>query len=86
MYKRSKYLNRSEEANTWQAFTDLISNMFIIISLILLLALFKSTLEKSQLKKRINALKSAPPVLLIQDSGEYKFKSGSAVLPPALKN
>ena len=86
MFRRSKYLNRSEEANTWQAFTDLISNMFIIISLILLLALVKSTLEKSQLKKEIETLKSAPPVLLIQNSGEYKFQSGSAVLPPALRN
>ena len=86
MFRRSKYLNRSEEANTWQAFTDLISNMFIIIRFILLLALVKSTLEKSQLKKEIETLKSAPPVLLIQNSGEYKFQSGSAVLPPALRN
>lgn len=87
MSRRSKYLTTgSQESENWQVFTDLISNLFVIISLILLLALIRNSLEKSQLKREIAKLKTAPPVLLIQDSGDYKFESGSAVLPPALED
>ena len=38
----------------------------------------------NQLETEISRLKSAPPVVVIQDSGEYQFASGSAVLPPKL--
>ncbi|HEY9769920.1 MAG TPA: hypothetical protein V6C71_15735 [Coleofasciculaceae cyanobacterium] len=139
----------TESLNVWPSFTDLMANAFMIISLFLLLALFKSlflkyaaeeteqnlsdtsrqvrllqreiaTLENElgestsnvrQLKKtssdlerlllssneqsrgRINILqseikrlKSAPPVVVIQDSGGYQFDSGSANLPTELKS
>ena len=155
----------TEELNVWPSFTDLMANAFMIISLFLLLALFKSlflkfafeetelnlseseqqvqllqnqlaTLEselgertdivrqlkqgssrlelllnrnrrllqrsnnrikylESQIQKsnsRVNILesdikrlKSAPPVVVIQDSGEYQFASGSADLPSGLE-
>lgn len=138
----------TESLNVWPSFTDLMANAFMIISLFLLLALFKSlflkytaqeteqnlsdterqvrilqrelaTLENEfgestanvrQLKKtssdlqrlllssneqsrgridilqsEIKRLKSAPPVVVIQDSGEYQFESGSASLPRELK-
>lgn len=139
----------TESLNVWSSFTDLMANAFMIISLFLLLALFKSlflkyaadeseqnlsdterqvrllqreiaTLENelgestanvrqlrntsSELQKllldsnqrsrsRVNflesqiaRLKSAPPVVVIQDSGGYQFDSGSAALPDDLKN
>ena len=139
----------TESLNVWPSFTDLMANAFMIISLFLLLALFKSlflkyaaeeseqnlsdterqvrllqreiaTLENElgestsdvrQLKKasselqrllldsnersrnrvdilesEIERLKSAPPVVVIQDSGGYQFNSGSAKLPNNLKN
>lgn len=139
----------TESLNVWPSFTDLMANAFMIISLFLLLALFKSlflkyaaeeseqnlsdtsrqvrllqreiaTLENelgestsnvrqlketsSDLKRlllssneqsrgRINILqseikrlKSAPPVVVIQDSGGYQFDSGSANLPEELKS
>ena len=139
----------TESLNVWPSFTDLMANAFMIISLFLLLALFKSlflkyaaeeteqnlsdterqvrllqreiaTLENelgestsdvrqlrkasSQLqrllldssersKNRVNILeseierlKSAPPTVVIQDSGGYQFDSGSAKLPKNLKN
>ena len=139
----------TESLNVWPSFTDLMANAFMIISLFLLLALFKSlflkyaaeeseqnlsdterqvrllqreiaTLENElgestsdvrQLKKasselqrllldsnersrnrvdilesEIERLKSAPPVVVIQDSGGYQFDSGSAKLPNNLKN
>jgi septal ring factor EnvC (AmiA/AmiB activator) len=144
---------RSDEAleslNVWPSFTDLMANAFMIISLFLLLALFKSlflkyaaeeseqnlsdterqvrllqrelaTLENElgestsdvrqlnrasaelrqlllssneQSRSRVNILqseikrlKSAPPVVVIQDSGGFQFDSGSAILPDDLKN
>ena len=139
----------AETLNVWPSFTDLMANAFMIISLFLLLTLFKSlflkyaaeeteqnlsdterqvrllqrelaTLENElgestsnvrQLKKtssdlqrlllssnqqsrsridilqsEIRRLKSAPPVVVIQDSGGYQFESGSASLPEELKD
>ena len=138
----------TESLNVWPSFTDLMANAFMIISLFLLLALFKSlflkytadeteqnlsdterqvrllqrelaTLENElgestsnvrKLKKassdlrqlllksneqsrsrvdilqsEIKRLKSAPPVVVIQDSGGYQFDSGSAKLPKELR-
>ncbi|MEL6580427.1 MAG: flagellar motor protein [Cyanobacteria bacterium J06621_12] len=139
----------TESLNVWPSFTDLMANAFMIISLFLLLALFKSlflkyaadqteqslsdterqvrllqreiaTLEQElgestsdvrQLNKasadlrqlllrsnqqsrnqvdvlqsEIKRLKSAPPVVVIQDSGGFQFESGSASLPTDLKS
>ncbi|MGK7949713.1 MAG: flagellar motor protein [Xenococcaceae cyanobacterium] len=156
----------TEEFNLWPSFTDLMANAFMIISLFLLLALFKSLFLKSaveeselnlseseqqvrllerelaslenelgensdliqqlqrsssrlrlllgrnrrlleesndrvnflqsQIKRsnnqvdiletEIQRLKSAPPVVVIQDSGEYRFASGSAELPETLED
>ena len=149
----------SNDLNVWPSFTDLMANAFMIISLFLLLALFKSlflkyTAEETEinldaseqqgriLKRQVVALenelrnrnkiitnrnqvitnrnntinelrktssnlqallqnsderleiveaenrrlKSAPPVVVIQDSGEYQFASGSATLPVELRN
>ncbi|MGF1542708.1 MAG: flagellar motor protein [Pleurocapsa sp.] len=147
--KRSIRSYDTEDLNVWPSFTDLMANAFMIISLFLLLALFKSIflkytadetqenlssteqqvrllkaeisdlenklgesadsirqlresssqlqvlLRRSQrqsssqitkLETEIKRLKSAPPVVVIQDSGEYQFASGSAVLPTELKN
>ena len=151
--KRLKYQEIAEENfNIWPSFTDLMANSFMIISLFLLLALFKSLFlrytaeetqidlstseqqvrllqreialleEEAQAKDRtvnrlkqnsrnlsrlssdlqtllersnsrldiveseVQRLKSAPPVVVIQDSGEYRFASGSAALPQELKN
>ncbi len=142
----------SNNLNVWPSFTDLMANAFMIISLFLLLALFKSlflkyTAEETEinlnasekqariLKRQVIALenelrnrnkiisnrdntinrlrrtssnlqallqnsderleiveaenrrlKSAPPVVVIQDSGEYQFASGSAILPKELRS
>ena len=141
-----------ESLNVWPSFTDLMANAFMIISLFLLLALFKSlflkfTAEETRLdlstseqqikllqreialleseitakedtvdrlrqnsvnlnslsdnlqtllqqsnsrltvaEAELKRLKSAPPVVVIQDSGEYQFASGSATLPTELTN
>ncbi|MEL6439383.1 MAG: flagellar motor protein [Cyanobacteria bacterium J06621_8] len=150
MNKKRKLRNyeATESLNVWPSFTDLMANAFMIISLFLLLALFKSlylkytadateqnlsdterqvrllqreiaTLENELgeststvrrlneassdlrelllrsnernqsridiLQSEIKRLKSAPPVVVIQDSGGFQFDSGSASLPQNLK-
>lgn len=127
-----------EELNVWPSFTDLMANAFMIMSLFLLIALFKSLyvkfeadttklnlsetedevrLLKEELQEKTNQvaqleglsvrlqeqlqessselnqvqtdlqkLKLAPPVVVIQDSGDYRFESGSAELPQQLRN
>lgn len=144
MARRWRNTEEAEQFNVWPSFTDLMSNAFMIISLFLLLALFKSlfvqsTAEETQLNlsetegrvlelereisilgneiKRKNAqlqrserqanrlereleqktdeigdlaeevanLKLAPPVVVIQNSGDFQFESGSAQMPPKLR-
>jgi flagellar motor protein MotB len=151
--KRKPYTEEATDTlNVWPSFTDLMANAFMIISLFLLLALFKSLFLKytadateqnlsdterqvrllqreiaalenelgesvdtirqlqkgsAQLKTLLNRsnskyersesqiealeaqvkrLTAAPPVVVIQDSGEYQFASGSAELPQELKD
>ncbi|MEO0928383.1 MAG: flagellar motor protein [Cyanobacteria bacterium J06643_13] len=149
MKRKLRSYEAAESLNVWPSFTDLMANAFMIISLFLLLALFKSlflkytadqteqnlsdterqvrllqreiaTLEQElgestsdvrQLNKasselrqlllrsneqnrsridvlqsEIRRLKSAPPVVVIQDSGGFQFDSGSASLPDDLKS
>ncbi len=87
MSKRSRNAHIDEDVNIWSAFTDLMSNAFMILSFFLLLTLFKSIFLQSnevKLKEEIKRLK-APPVLIIKDSEDRKFNSGSAELPPKLQ-
>lgn len=149
MKRKLRSYEATENLNVWPSFTDLMANAFMIISLFLLLALFKSlflkyaaeeteqnlsdterqvrllqreiaTLENELgestsnvrqlnrasselrqlllrsneqsrsrvdiLQSEIRRLKSAPPVVVIQDSGGFQFDSGSASLPNDLKN
>ena len=149
MKRKLRNYEATESLNVWPSFTDLMANAFMIISLFLLLALFKSLFlkyaadqseqnlsdterqvrllqreiatlenelgestsdvrqlnqasaelrqlllrsnERSQsrvdvLQSEIRRLKSAPPVVVIQDSGGFQFDSGSASLPADLKS
>lgn len=65
-----------EDLNIWPAFTDLMSNAFMILLLLLLIALTKYTISNS-------ANTGTPPILLIPDEN-YRFDPGSAVVPPAM--
>jgi outer membrane protein OmpA-like peptidoglycan-associated protein len=76
-----RYSDRSsnqDSLNIFQPFTDLMSNAFMIITFFLLLSLFQAlALNKS--------LQSASPIIIDEQSGKFKFQSGSAELKPALK-
>ncbi len=123
MRRRSRHINSNEEElNIWPAFTDLMSNAFMILSLFFLLSIVKASILKStseqtiaklsqseeQLKNlenrvaflqeelrlktnqvtnlegQVERLKS-PPIIVIKDSGEYKFEKGKADLPSGLR-
>ncbi|CAD5951447.1 hypothetical protein PCC9214_02581 [Planktothrix tepida] len=84
MRRPTQIKNSSEDLNVWQAFTDLMSNAFLIMSLFLLLAIVKSSLLTSNSKEKdqkikgleltVGSLKNeierlkAPPVIVIKDS------------------
>ncbi len=144
MRSRSRIVEREEELNLWPAFTDLMSNAFMILSLFLLLAIIKavfietvsdanedrasqlqqelasleeqlqrrttrvkelegtvsglrgqvSTLQSNldnrseevgELEAKVERLKS-PPVIVIRDSQERRFESGSAALSGGLES
>ena len=144
MRSRSRIVEREEELNLWPAFTDLMSNAFMILSLFLLLAIIKAvfietvsdanedrasqlqrelaSLEEqlqrrttrvkelegtvSGLRGRVSTLQSnldnrsdrvgeleaeverlkSPPVIVIRDSQERRFESGSAALSGGLES
>jgi outer membrane protein OmpA-like peptidoglycan-associated protein len=68
----------SDSLSIFQSFTDLMSNAFMIIIFFLLLSLFQAlALNKS--------LQLASPIIIDEQSGKFKFTSGSAELTPELK-
>jgi hypothetical protein len=66
-------LTENQDLDVYPSFTDLMSNAFMIMSFLLLLALFQSL----ELNRR---LQSATPIVIDEKSGNFKFKSGSAEL------
>lgn len=82
MRSRSRHTESYEELNIWPAFTDLLSNAFMIIVLLLSLALVKPLLQKATSKTE--TVTGVPPILVIEDEGAYRFASGSAEIPPQM--
>jgi hypothetical protein len=79
MYRRTRSKKEPETLNIYPAFTDLMSNAFMILSLFLLLAL----LQSQELNRK---LRNAKPIIIDEKSGNFKFQSGSAELNFELKN
>jgi len=88
MSRRSLYTsqNQTESNSIYQSFTDLMSNAFMILCLLLLLVLSQSQKLNQDLKEANKRLQSASPIVIDESSGNFKFKSGSAELNPQLKN
>jgi len=78
MSRRIDRSQQDEELNIFQAFTDLMSNAFMIISFLLLISLLQSIVMAKKLK-------SAEPIIIDEKSGNFKFPSGSAELTPDLQ-
>nr|WP_232826279.1 hypothetical protein [Cyanothece sp. BG0011] len=78
MSKRYRNIKEIEELNVFSSFADLMSNAFMILSFLLLIAFF----HVLNLNKR---LQSASPIIIAENSGKFQFPSGSAELTPQLK-
>ena len=85
MSRRTYYRDEDKLVDVYPAFTDLMSNAFMILSLFLLLALFQSYNLISKLEEANRKLQTATPIVIDEKSGKFKFQSGSAELNPALK-
>lgn len=85
MSRRTYYRDEDKSMDVYPAFTDLMSNAFMILSLFLLLALFQSYNLISKLEEANRKLQTATPIVIDEKSGKFKFQSGSAELNPALK-
>jgi outer membrane protein OmpA-like peptidoglycan-associated protein len=85
MSRNYRYSETPSEINVFQAFTDLMSNAFMILSFFLLLALFSSLELNKKLEESNRKLQSASPIVIDEKSGKFKFQSGSAALKPELK-
>jgi len=85
MSRRTYYRDEDKSVDVYPAFTDLMSNAFMILSLFLLLALFQSYNLISKLEEANRKLQTATPIVIDEKSGKFKFQSGSAELNPALK-
>lgn len=85
MRRRSLYSQTDDLINPFQSFTDLISNAFMILSLLLFLALLQSWSLNKRLETANKRLQSATPIIIDERSGKFQFESGSAELKPELK-
>lgn len=87
MSRRSIYTSQTttESNSIYQSFTDLMSNAFMILCLLLLLVLFQSQKLNQDLKKANERLQSASPIIIDESSKKIKFQSGSAELNPEFK-
>jgi len=71
LWQRNDY---HEELNISTAFTDLMSNAFMILLLFLLLFIIRSFINQT------------PPIILIPDDPNHRFDSGSAIINPSFYN
>lgn len=85
MSRRTRNKQETESLDVFPAFTDLMSNAFMILSLFLLLALIESQRLNYNLAKANERLKSATPILIDEQSGQFSFTPNSATLSPDLK-
>ena len=85
MSRRIRNQKETESLDVFPAFTDLMSNAFMILSLFLLLALIESQRLNYNLAKANERLQSATPILIDEQSGQFSFTPNSAKLSPDLK-
>lgn len=70
--------------NIWTSFTDLMSNAFMVLTLLMLLSMSKiPSLNRQQ---RLQQPDNNKQKIIVLPSEEYKFASGSAELPNNLSN
>ncbi len=85
MKRRTRSSKDSNSLDVYPAFTDLMSNAFMILSLFLLLALLESQRLNRNLQEANQRLQSASPIIIDEKSGQFTFVSNSAELTPELQ-
>ena len=83
MRRRTRSLPMNDTFSIWTSFTDLMSNAFMIITLLLLLVIARNS--KNINDPHIGAGADDKPTIIELPAAKYEFPSGSAVLPPNLK-
>jgi outer membrane protein OmpA-like peptidoglycan-associated protein len=78
MRRRIPQGDQNESLNIFQAFTDLMSNAFMIISFFLMISLIQVSGISRELQNAKEKLKSAEPIIIDERSGQFKFPSGRA--------
>jgi outer membrane protein OmpA-like peptidoglycan-associated protein len=81
MARRSRHTESNEDLNIWPAFTDLMSNAFLILILFLLITIVTSSISQPGFQ---SIPTDAPPIIEIKDKGDYRFASGSAAISPKM--
>jgi outer membrane protein OmpA-like peptidoglycan-associated protein len=83
MSRRSDQYHQDDELNVFQAFTDLMSNAFMIITFLLFFSILQIPPTKKELESPVKK-ELAAPIIIDEKSGDFKFPSGSAELRPDL--
>ncbi|BAY27238.1 hypothetical protein NIES2100_70610 [Calothrix sp. NIES-2100] len=83
MPRRTRSLPMNETFSIWTSFTDLMSNAFMIITLLLLLVIARNSKNINNPQIGIGA--DEKPTIIELPAAKYEFPSGSAVLPRNLK-
>ena len=78
MNRRVDQENQGESLNIFQAFTDLMSNAFMIISFFLLISLIQTIMLKQKLE-------SAAPIIIDEKSGKFKLSRKALIPKPESK-
>ncbi|OUL31306.1 hypothetical protein [Nostoc sp. 106C] len=82
MRRRTRTLPMNDTFSIWTSFTDLMSNAFMIITLLLLLVIARNSKSNSS---QISTGADDKQTIIELPSEKYNFDSGSAVLPSNLK-
>ena len=85
MTRRLDRDTQEDSLNIFQAFTDLMSNAFMVISFFLLISLLQAMMLNRELQVANEKLKSAAPIIIDEKSGKFKFPSGRAEVTPDLQ-
>ncbi len=84
MNRRRKIVSESESLSIWTAYTDLMSNAFMVITLLLLLVVAKYLPSTQKDKNKTNELPNNSTELT--EAQGYTFESGKATLGGKLKS
>lgn len=85
MSRRNERYSNEEDLNVFQAFTDLMSNAFMIIIFLLFFSILQIPPVKKESQSAKKDMQSTSPIIIDEKSSGFMFPSGSADLTPELR-